>query len=179
MAIAVFGVTKDAWASKTNLNRLYVPSAQASSFLQNNWNKYQENYHPNYAFDDNPATAWVEGKEGYGEGEEISWKVSSLASAKRIHLRIRSGYQKSKKLFGANSAPKQVELILDNGQGRTVATKKFDLKRAMGFQNLEMDLPGETGFEFLKLRILSTYPGTVYKDTCISDIQTFVESKSS
>src|SRR4051794_18569302 len=30
-------------------NRLYSDTASASSYLQNNWNKYTENYHPNYA----------------------------------------------------------------------------------------------------------------------------------
>src|SRR5690349_16626435 len=38
--------------------QLRSASASASSFLQNNWNRFEENYHPSYVLDENPATAW-------------------------------------------------------------------------------------------------------------------------
>src|SRR6185312_7841553 len=74
-------------------------SASATSFLQNDWNRYQENYHPSYVLDENPATAWVEGVDGYGEGQSLTLPLSPLSSARALRLRIWNGYQKSKDLF--------------------------------------------------------------------------------
>src|SRR5688572_1931840 len=47
--------------------RLHVASAEASSFLVNDWNKFQENYLPLYVGDDDPKTAWSLKTEGIGE----------------------------------------------------------------------------------------------------------------
>ena len=52
-----------------NWKPLRSAEATATSFLQNDWNQYQENYHPSYVLDENPATAWVEGAKGFGEDE--------------------------------------------------------------------------------------------------------------
>src|SRR5688572_22276739 len=79
--------------------RLHVDQAAASSFLWNDWNRFQENYHPLYIGDDDPKTAWVEGIDGNGEGEWIRLAVSELEGATRVRLRLRSGYHKSKSLF--------------------------------------------------------------------------------
>src|SRR5262245_52893222 len=70
-------------------------SASATSFLQNNWNRFEENYHPSYVLDGNPATAWVEGVPGFGEGEALTIPVSALRRARAVRLRIWNGYQKS------------------------------------------------------------------------------------
>lgn len=156
--------------------RLYVPTAQASSFLLNNWNKYQENYHPNYAFDDVPETAWVEGVEGEGLAEKLTWRVSSLASALQVRLRIRNGYQKSKKLFEANGAPHKIQITLLQEDRKPVVEKAFELKQVMGWQEVTIDVPETHGFASIELKVLSVYPGKTYQDTCISDIQTFVVS---
>ena len=48
--------------------RLYSDRVEASSFLWTDWNKFQENYHPNYILDGDPATAWVEGADSSGAG---------------------------------------------------------------------------------------------------------------
>ncbi len=158
-------------------NRLYSESAKASSFLQNNWNKYQENYHPNYLLDDNPKTAWVEGVKGQGIGESITLRVSPLRSAKAVKLNIRNGFQKTRGRFVRNSTPKNVLITLLSGSHKKVASRKVRLKRKMGWQAVKLNIPGNKGFAFIRITILSIYPGSTYKDTCISDIQTFVQSK--
>ena len=91
-----------------DLPRLYSSHAKSSSFLKSAWNKYNENYHPNYVLDDNPKTAWVEGVDGNGEGETLLIPFSPLSSAKKVRLKIRNGYQKSENLMKANSAPKEI-----------------------------------------------------------------------
>lgn len=157
--------------------RLYTASAQASSFLLNNWNKYQENYHPNYAFDDNVDTAWVEGAAGNGIGESLTWKVSTLESASKVILNIKNGYQKSDRLFAANAAPRKIQVSLLRDAGKPVVSKSYELKKSKGIQRIELDIPKEEGFSLVELKIVSTHPGTVYKDTCVSDIETWVVSK--
>src|SRR5216117_324466 len=59
-------------------------AATATSFLQNDWSKYEENYHPSYVLDGNPATAWVEGASGFGEGESITLPVSPIRGARAL-----------------------------------------------------------------------------------------------
>src|SRR5262245_20648523 len=95
-------------AALADYQRLYADQAKASSYLKSNWNKYEENYHPNYVLDDDPKTAWVEGVDGNGEGETLSLEVSPLKTAKRVKLVVFNGYQKSKALLEANAAPEKL-----------------------------------------------------------------------
>lgn len=155
-------------------DRLYSPEGSATSFLRSNWNKYTENYHPNYAFDDNVSTAWVEGVDGDGLGEILSWNVSPLTQSRAIKLRIRNGYQKSDILLAANSAPKDVVITVWRGREQ-VAEKRVTLQPTMGFQDIEIETAGK-GLNHIELRIESVTAGTKYKDTCISDIETWVDS---
>jgi hypothetical protein len=48
--------------------RLHVAAAESSSYLINDWNKFQENYLPLYVGDDDPRTAWSLKTEGIGNG---------------------------------------------------------------------------------------------------------------
>src|SRR5690242_16085841 len=92
--------------------RLHSDNIDASSFLWNDWNKFVENYHPNYVADDDPATAWVEGAKGSGAGEWIRIWVTPLDKTTKVRLRVRNGYQKSKDLWKANARAKEVTLRL-------------------------------------------------------------------
>lgn len=160
-----------------DLNRLYVESGSASSFLQSNWNKYQENYHPNYAFDDNPATAWVEGVDGNGENEFLEWEVSQLDKADELKVEIFNGYQKSKSLLAANGAAKDIELTVFGLKPQFQSTIRWSLENKMGPQSVTFNFPENHGLTKFRLTILSTHPGKTYKDTCISDIRVLVKSK--
>lgn len=149
---------------------LRAARASASSSLQSNWNRYEENYHPSYALDGNPATAWVEGVEGTGEGQLISWVTSTLSSARTVKLRVRNGYQKSQVLFDANGAIKDLAVRITDG-----AEARFTLTRTMGWQELTIDNGGKP-MKGITLEILSTYPGKSYQDTCLSDVEVLVDS---
>lgn len=157
--------------------RLHPDEAVASSFLKNDWNKYTENYHPNYALDDDPATAWVEGASGNGPGETITLRFSPLASARALRVRLRNGYQKSKGLHAANAAPKRVRFALLDSAGEEVHFVFHTLTRSWGWQQVELKPRGQTQITFLQLRIDSAHPGSRYKDTCLSDVQILVDSK--
>jgi len=154
---------------------LHSDTATASSFLQNNWNKYQENYHAFYALDGVPATAWVEGKEGDGVGETLHFDVSKVTNAKRARLTIHAGYHKSKALWDANGRPSKVRVRLLTAAGGAVVAKEFDLKDEMKAQELVLDLPQAKSFEAVELTILAVTKGTKYADTCISDVQFALE----
>lgn len=155
-------------------NELRTDHVEASSFLRSNWNKYEENYHPFYAFDDDPRTGWVEGVEGNGEGQWLEWQVSPLTSARQVKLAISNGYQKSDKLLAANAAPKDVRIELRDGAGRVVASKDTTLERRMGTQDVVV--PTTAGFSAVRLVVKSVWAGATYKDSVVSDIRTYVDS---
>jgi hypothetical protein len=151
--------------------RLHAASVEASSFLFNDWNKFQENYHPLYAADDDPATAWVEGAPGSGAGQWLRVKVTPMTGATQVRLRIRNGYQKTPKLFEANARAKEVTIKLSPGG----QTSKHTLTDAQNWQELAVTLPAGK-LDALELKVDSVYPGKKYEDLCISDVQVFVSA---
>ena len=76
--------------------RLHVASAEASSYLVNDWNKFQENYLPLYVSDDDPKTAWSLKTEGIGEWLRVH--VTPMQGASKLRMKIRNGYQKTPRL---------------------------------------------------------------------------------
>jgi len=58
-------------------------------------------------FDNNPATAWVEGVKGYGSGEYFFLDMGYTLPKK---LAIRNGYQKSESVFKKNSRVKSAKI---------------------------------------------------------------------
>ncbi|MDP2315578.1 MAG: hypothetical protein Q8P41_21950 [Pseudomonadota bacterium] len=151
--------------------RLHADSADASSFLWTDWNKFQENYHPLYAVDDDPATAWVEGAAGGGAGEWVRFNVTRLDGASAVRLRIRNGYQKSSALWKANARVREVTVTLLPSGTRVKAT----LTDTEGWQELRVEQPAGP-LEAIQLTADSVYAGTRYTDLCISDVELYVTS---
>ncbi|AKJ05944.1 hypothetical protein ATI61_110310 [Archangium gephyra] len=162
-------------AAAGGFQRLHAEQASATSFLKSNWNKYEENYHPSYVLDDDVKTAWVEGAEGDGLGESLTIPVSDLKSARAIRLVLFNGYQKSKALLSANSAPRQLTVTVRGPGGQESAKTQLTLERKMGPQSF--DLPVTGAVAEVVLTIDSVHPGSKYKDTCVSDVQVFVDSE--
>jgi hypothetical protein len=158
-------------APKPVERRLYSDNIEASSFLWNDWNKFVENYHPNYVGDDDPATAWVEGGKSSGAGEWIRIGVTPLEKTTRIRLRVRNGYQKSKDLWKANARAKAVTVRLLPSK----IEKKVTLADADGWQEVAIDQPSGP-VRSIELAVGSVYEGTKYADLCISDIQVLATS---
>jgi hypothetical protein len=149
--------------------RLYSDRIEASSFLWTDWNKFQENYHPNYILDGDPTTAWVEGADSSGKGEWVRIHVSPVEGATKIRVRVRNGYQKSKGLFGKNARLKQVELVALPSNTKHVA----DVADAMGWQEIAFEQPAGK-LESIELRAVEVVEGTKYTDLCVSDIELYV-----
>jgi hypothetical protein len=151
--------------------RLHSDNIDASSFLWNDWNKFVENYHPNYVADDDPATAWVEGAKGSGAGEWLRIQTTPLDHTTRVRLHVRNGYQKSKDLFKANARAKEVTLrLLPSNTEQRVTLADRD-----GWQDLVIDQPAGI-VRTVELAITSVYEGTKYEDLCITDVQVFATS---
>ncbi len=175
MRLVLLSVLLPSLAAAGTFQRLHADQATATSFLKSNWNKYEENYHPSYVLDDDPKTAWVEGTDGEGVGEALTIPVSDLASARAIRLVLFNGYQKSKGLLNANAAPQQLTVtVLDSGH-RESARQQLKLERKMGPQSFDIPVSGPVAE--VVLTIDSVHPGAKYKDTCISDVQIFVDSE--
>jgi hypothetical protein len=166
--------TPPAPAADSQWQQLRADHAEATSFLKSDWNRYNENYHPSYVLDGDPKTAWVEGASDDGVGERITIPLSVLKSARAVKLRIRNGYQKTENLFTANAVPKDVKLTAWSSARAT--TSEVTLPYETGWQEVTIDLPEGSGLNAVSLEIVSVYPGSKYRDTCISDIEIFVDS---
>jgi hypothetical protein len=175
MRLVLLSVLLPSLAAAGTFQRLHADQATATSFLKSNWNKYEENYHPSYVLDDDPKTAWVEGAEGEGSGEALTIPVSNLASARAVRLVVFNGYQKSKGLLSANAAPKQLTVTVRGPGGSQSARQQLTLERKMGPQSFDIPVTGSVAE--VVLTIDSVHPGSKYKDTCISDVQLFVDSE--
>jgi hypothetical protein len=151
--------------------RLHPTEVVSSSFLWNDWNKFQENYHPSYVADGDPKTAWVEGVSGTGAGEWIRLKLTPLNDTTSVRLVVHNGYQKSADLFAANARPKEVVIkLLPSG-----VEVKHTFGAKMGREEIRIEqLAGLV--DAVELKIVSVTEGRKYEDTCISDIDVFVTS---
>jgi len=152
--------------------RLHVASAEASSYLVNDWNKFQENYLPLYVGDDDPKTAWSLKTEGIGEWLRVH--TTQMEGASRLRLKIRNGYQKSPKLFEANSRAKELTVTLLPSK----KTVDVTLTDTQGWQDIAVDQPAGP-LEAVELKVKSVYAGKKYDDLCISDVQLFATATSS
>lgn len=150
-------------------DRLHPRRVTASSMLRSDWNRYEENYHPNYAADDNPATAWVEGDGGNGRGERLRLELSTVPKARAVHVSIRNGYQKSEKLLAANAAVKTARITVYDGTN-FVAEQEVQLTRTMGWQEVVVPVEGKGHFNAVQIEVEDVFPGEKYADLCISDV---------
>ncbi len=160
-------------AAKPVERRLHSDNIDASSFLWNDWNKFVENYHPNYVADDDPVTAWVEGARTSGAGEWLRIQVTQLDKTTRVRLRVRNGYQKSKELWKANARAKAVTVRLLPSK----TEKQVTLTDTDGWQEIVVVQPSGP-LRTVELAVGSVYEGSRYADLCISDVQVLATSET-
>ena len=151
--------------------RLYPDTVEASSFLWGDWNRFIENYHPNYVGDDDAKTAWVEGNANSGAGEWLRLQVTPLDGTTRVRLKVRNGYQKSSALFAANARAKDVVVRLLPSKREVKAT----LTDTEGWQELTIAQPVGP-MRAVELKVATVYEGGTYTDLCLSDVAVFATS---
>ena len=149
--------------------RLYSDRIEASSFLWTDYNKFQENYHPNYIMDGDPRTAWVEGADSSGAGEWVRIHLSRVDGATHVRLRIQNGYWKSASLYRKNARLETVTVTTLPGHHSTTA----QLDDKMAWQEIAFDQPAGP-IDAIELRADKVYPGSTYTDLCVSDVEVYV-----
>tara|TARA_Y100000385_G_scaffold146337_1_gene151960 strand:- start:335 stop:1429 length:1095 start_codon:yes stop_codon:yes gene_type:complete len=148
-------------------------NAKASSTLSPQ-GKY--NYNANNLNDNDPRTAWVEGKSDYGLGEYFSVQ-GAMFQGEDTNIYIYNGYQQSVSSWKNNSRVKKLRVYVDN---RPICY--VELKDIMGGQYFNLSIEsGETMGKFgdwefqapwVKFEIVEVYKGDKWNDVAISEIHT-------
>lgn len=125
-------------------------------------------YLPTQAADSRLSTAWVEGAEGDGIGERLtftfsphSWPVSEI--------KIVNGYAKNEKVWRANSRIRKLK-VLHNGQW-VYTLQLADIRDLQVFLLPDtLGTPSGKAPWTLSFEILEVYPGSKFSDTAITEI---------
>jgi hypothetical protein len=89
-------------------------------------------------------------------------------------MKIRNGYQKTPRLWEANSRAKELTVTLLPSK----KTVDVTLGDKSDWQEIAVDQPAGA-LESVELKVKSVYPGKKYDDLCISDLQLYVTATSS
>jgi putative hemolysin len=157
-------------------NLALFATASASSVLPSDrWGTY----HAWSANDGLLSTPWSEGVDGAGVGEWIMLEFPGTIEIQGIGVSV--GYDRdaddklrSPEVFGNNNRLKRATLIFSNGERTTVdfadtrGVQVRPLVRAPG-PNIQTDS--------VKLVIEEVYPGALYDDTCIAEIEVWGVTK--
>ena len=135
-----------------------VKDVSASSYLSEKNIKHV----PDRIMDGDTTTAWVEGVEGNGEGESITFTFGDLYVVSDI--KIWNGYQKSEELYYKNARTSELELEFSDGSTERISLQDM----ASGFQEFALERHVTS---YVKVKIVSTYDGSKYEDTVISEIE--------
>lgn len=146
-----------------NCARLDFGTVCTSSILPQ-WRKVT--YGPANMFDDRLDTAWVEGVDGVGVGEQltIAFDEERLVSG----ISLLNGYHKSNDLFAKNG--RITEIYLDTSDGQQLTTQIAD---DAGEQVRSFDRP--VRLKWISIQIASAVAGTKYTDTAISEMRVLFE----
>lgn len=135
-----------------------VKDVSASSYLSEKNIKHV----PDRIMDGDTTTAWVEGVEGNGESESITFTFGDLYVVSDI--KIWNGYQKSEDLYYKNARTSELELEFSDGSTERISLQDM----ASGFQEFALERHVTS---YVKVKIVSTYDGSKYEDTVISEIE--------
>lgn len=152
--------------------RLFVSSATASSFLHSE-RAIHDRYHPNYAFDGDPLSAWNEGAASSGAGEWISANVTPTEEVTSLRLRVMNGYQKTPEIFTANARAKSIVVTLLPGN----ETATISLEDKFDWQEVTIPVTAKR-VEKITFTVQEVYEGAKHKDLCLSEIEIFAAAKS-
>ena len=121
---------------------------------------------PELVLDGKPETAWNTNENGVGQS--ITIKVDKLSEVNG--LKIMNGYNKvsasGTDLYKANARAKKILIEYATG------SFEYTLKDKKGkYQDIPFKDPQPT--DWMKITILSVYPGDLYDDCCISEVKVY------
>ena len=119
--------------------------------------------------DGDPDTAWVEGVEGVGIGENITFYL--LNDTTVYGLSILPGYLKNEKVYYNNGVPERLKIKADTGYEEIIDISDY----FPDFNNPEnsminIDFSEPIDATEINVEILSATAGEKYEDTCISEM---------
>lgn len=123
-------------------------------------------YFPNFAFDNNPATAWCEGASGSGLGEWLNFEFDRAVSLRQI--KIQPGYFKTAQVWRDNNRVKTALLEFSDGTSRTAT-----FSDQMQTQTVDV---GQKQTRWVRITIEQIYNGAHdSEDTLISEVSFVTE----
>jgi hypothetical protein len=105
-----------------------------------------------------PEGAWCEGADGAGVGQSIT--LHQKPNNKIGSMTFVNGYARTADLFQANGRIKQALIETNSGYSKTITLKDTREEQAIRISPHKVS--------WLRLTILSVYPGTRATDTCVS-----------
>lgn len=135
-----------------------IPAASESS---SNLISLNENFDISMCLDKNSATCWQEDEPGNGIGETLTFKFSEPETISAIS--ILNGKQSSEKSFAENARARMMAVRL----GKNLYLMNLeDIRDKQTFK-----LPKSVETTEIRFVILSAYPGNVWEDLAISEVE--------
>lgn len=123
-------------------------------------------YFPNFAFDNNPTTAWCEGASGEGVGEWLNFEFDRTVNLRQI--KIQPGYFKTPAIWRDNNRVAEVLIEFSDGTSRTAS-----FPDQMQTQTIDV---GQKQTRWVRITIEDVYPGAHdSEDTLISEVSFVTE----
>ena len=138
-------------------------------------NTANNSYAAENAHDFSYETAWVEGVEGYGIGEFLTYEFPAV-SPRITRIIVVNGYVKSEKIWRANSRVKQLKVYKDDQPLALLNLKDIRADQSFSFDPIGhgdradheklQTMPAWT----LRIEIVDVYKGAKYDDTVLSEL---------
>ncbi|MDQ4121622.1 MAG: discoidin domain-containing protein [Acidobacteriota bacterium] len=123
-------------------------------------------YFPNFAFDNNPTTAWGEGAPGEGIGEWLNFEFDRTVNLRQI--RIQPGYFKTPQIWRDNNRVSEALIEFSDGTSRTAT-----FSDQMQTQTIDV---GQKQTRWVRITIEDVYTGEHdSEDTLISEVSFVTE----
>ncbi|TFG94214.1 MAG: hypothetical protein E4H13_15185, partial [Calditrichales bacterium] len=135
---------------------------QATSALPDEGELYK--YGPEQAFDNNPATAWNEGTDGNGEGEQLTVYLDRPTRIDAIEFM--AGYFDAA-YYRANNRVRRILIEFLDNTGNMIFEKTADLQDRMIQQKVQI---GERVISRVRFTVIEVYPGEQWNDLAIAEI---------
>lgn len=155
------------WGDDSKEFRLIAPRKVDGRIVSSSTLQSSSKYSSTNLFDNKKSTAWVEGIDGKGIGEQLSFDFSQPVKIDAI--KIWNGYQRSTNTYQSNARLKSFSLGESTGK-----LYEYTLRDDEAAQRVDLRVPLESKFE---LKINSAYDGAKYQDLAISEILFFEKGK--
>ena len=160
---AVASVVMASTVSTSAYNKAVIQTIKASSeLLQPGYDNSARS-----AVDGNTITSWQDGVSGYGEGQVLDM---TLDKEYRVHcINFNLGNWRGQQYYNENSRPKQITLYLGT-------TRHYTVIFPDGMSQYTVMFSADVPASWIRVQIDSVYPGTLYDDTCISEMTIYASN---